>query len=87
MKTLYLTRIVVGHTYGEAPAELSDRNAVIDHPQTHKYVNTVIAGDVRELIDAAKHLIVSLDEAGAKPAGISRLREELAKFNIDGPRY
>lgn len=87
MKTLSLTRIVVGETYGEAPSDTRGKNAKLDHPQTHKYVDTVIVGDVRELIEAAKHLVGSLDEQGAKPAGISRLREELAKFNLDGPRY
>jgi len=87
MKTLFLTRIVVGHTYGEAPATLYEKNAKLDHPQTQKYVNTVVAGDIRELINAAKHLIGSLDEQGAKPAGLTKLREELEKFNIDGPKY
>lgn len=84
---LLLTRIVVGHTYGEAPPEQRERNILIDHPQTHQYVDKVVIGDMRELLKAAHHLIGSLDEANLKPAGLTALRDQLAAFNIDGPRY
>lgn len=87
MKQIHLTRVEIGQTYGESPADQRDRAIKLDHPQTHKYVSKIIEGDLRELIDAAKHLMGSLDEAGQKPAGLSKLREEVAKFNLDGPRY
>ena len=87
MKTLHLTRIEIGQTYGEAPVDQRDRAIKLDHPQTHKYVSKIIEGDIRDLVDSAKHLLGSLDEQGLKPSGISKLREELAKFNLDGPRY
>ena len=82
-----LTRIIIAQTYADIPPDERGRRILVEHAQSHRPVNKVVEGDLRELLAAAKHLIGSLDEQNLKPAGISLLRAEVAKFNIDGPRY